>query len=85
MTREELDRVHKHSIYNEEEVLKSKKCGCFYCGNIYIPMDVRDYMAERNGQKTAWCPFCGIDAVIGDASGYEITEELLKEMNEVFF
>lgn len=85
MTREELDKVHKHSIYNEEEVLKSKKCGCFYCGNIYIPVDVRDYLLERNGKKTAWCPFCGIDAVIGDASGYEITEELLKEMNEVFF
>ena len=48
-------------------------------------MDVSDYTFEKNGKKTAWCPFCGIDAVIGDASGYEITEELLKEMNEVFF
>lgn len=85
MTREDLDKIHKHSIYNEEEVKNSKKCGCFYCGNIYIPVDVSDYTTEHNGKKTAWCPFCGIDSVIGDASGYEITEELLKGMNEVFF
>lgn len=29
---------------------------------------------------TAICPCCGIDAIIGEYSGYPITEEVLKEM-----
>jgi hypothetical protein len=31
---------------------------------------------------TALCPYCDIDSVIGDASGYEITEEFLRKMND---
>ena len=30
---------------------------------------------------TALCPECGMDAVIGDASGYTVDKNLMKEMN----
>ena len=39
---------------------------------------------EKDGFKTAICPICGIDAVIGDAS-VEITAELLEVLNEHYF
>jgi hypothetical protein len=31
---------------------------------------------------TALCPKCGIDSVIGSESGYSVTEEFLRTMNE---
>ena len=39
---------------------------------------------EKDGFKTAICPICGIDSVLGDAS-VEITAELLEAMNEYYF
>ena len=41
-------------------------------------------VVENDGFKTAICPICGIDAVLGDAS-VEITAELLEEMNSHYF
>ena len=40
---------------------------------------------ERNStQRTALCPYCGIDSVIGSASGVEISSKLLKEMHDYY-
>ncbi len=85
MTRDVLNEIHKHSIYNETEVKNSKVCGCFYCNRIFNPSEIINYIPERNGEPTAWCPYCYTDAIIGDASGYEITDELLSEMADEFF
>jgi hypothetical protein len=41
-------------------------------------------MVEKDGVKTAICPICGIDSVLGDAS-VEITAELLEKMNGLYF
>jgi acetone carboxylase gamma subunit len=43
-------------------------------------------MDERDGVgQTALCPECGIDSVIGDASGYPITEAFLGKMKTFWF
>ena len=39
---------------------------------------------EKDGVKTAICPICGIDSVLGDAS-VEITAEILEALNEYYF
>ena len=85
MTEKELKELHKHSIFNEEEIKKSAVCGCFYCGTVLNVKDIDDFRTEKNGLKTAWCPICGIDAVIGDACGVSINKNLLIEMNNYFF
>jgi hypothetical protein len=41
-------------------------------------------VVEKDGVRTAICPICGIDSVLGDAS-VEITAELLEAMNEYYF
>ena len=81
-----LKAVYSHSIRNEESILKSDFCGCFHCISIFPVADVKSsaMMVEKDGCKTAICPICGIDSVIGDAS-VEITAELLEEMNEHYF
>lgn len=66
-------------------MLKNEKvCGCFYCLNIFSSDDINDWITS-DSIPTARCPFCGIDSVIGKGSGYDITKEFLKEMNDYWF
>ena len=36
-------------------------------------------------QLTGLCPYCGIDSVIGESSGYPITKEFLEKMRNYWF
>lgn len=43
-------------------------------------------MREVEGENTALCPHCGIDALIGDASGLPVTDAaFLLEMHAHWF
>lgn len=83
-----LDAVHKHSFNNKTELDQSSVCHCFYCKGEFSPGDIKDWVVrpnKGNPEETALCPKCGIDSVIGDASGYEMTEPLLNAMHEFWF
>ena len=61
-------------------------CGCFYCKSIYSASEVKEWCDnDGRGDKTALCPKCGIDSVLGDATFVELTPELLELMNMLFF
>jgi hypothetical protein len=85
-TIDELKAFYSHSIRNEESILKSNLCGCFHCISIFPVADIKlsQMVVEKDGFKTAICPICGIDSLLGDAS-VEITAELLEAMNEYYF
>ena len=72
--------AHQFSANNRKQLEQSAICGCFYCGKIFSPLEIEEWIPEKAG--TALCPYCGIDSVIGEASGFQITEQLLKEMNQ---
>lgn len=75
--------AHKHSIYHREELEKSEYCGCFYCLAVFEPSDITEWI---DGDDTARCPFCGIDSVIGSASGYPVDDEdFLTAMHQHWF
>jgi hypothetical protein len=63
------------SFKNKENLKKSKTCGCYYCGAIYSPKQIKEY-CDRG--RTAICPFCGIDSVLPSCE-VELTKELLEE------
>jgi hypothetical protein len=77
-----ISEASKYSIRNREQLEASKIAGCYYCCNLFLPI-VIDYWVDN--QKTAICPLCGIDAVIGDASPYEINSDTLKMLNSYWF
>ena len=77
--------AHRASFCNEKAISKSEKCGCFYCLQLFEPADINEWISEIGGEKTAACPFCGIDSVIPDSSGFPLTEEFLKDMYEYWF
>ena len=75
--------AHQFSMNNRKQLEQSVICGCFYCQKIFNPREIEEWISEKSG--TALCPYCGIDSVIGEASGFQITEKLLKEMNQYWF
>lgn len=72
--------AHKHCANNRHEIIASEKCGCFHCIAVFESSEVKLWFDEM-----AFCPRCGIDSVIGSASGYPLTREFLSQMNAHWF
>jgi hypothetical protein len=85
--KEETIAAHKFCSNHKEKLTKDKRCGCIYCLAIFDPKEITEWLSEENGDSggTALCPFCGIDSIIGESSGYPITESFLKEMYDYWF
>ncbi len=74
--------AHKYSSRHRHSLMKSDLSGCFYCLAIFNPSKIVDWTDEGT---TALCPKCGIDSVIGSASGFPIQTEFLKSMQRYWF
>ena len=74
--------AHAHSIRHRCEIEASTSCGCFYCLRTFPPEQIQDWIRQEG---TALRPHCGIDSIIGDASGYEISATFLARMHEAWF
>ncbi|WP_411352533.1 cytoplasmic protein [Leisingera aquaemixtae] len=87
MTPSELKTAHGHSSRHRSEIERSQKCGCFHCTALFSPSQISDWCDEEHPQQqwTAICPKCGIDSVIGDASGIDVSPEFLTAMNKHWF
>lgn len=75
--------AHKHSSNHRSHLLGDNLCGCFNCLMIFNPREITEWATDYD--RTAICPYCGIDSVIGESSGYPITVEFLKRMSEYWF
>ena len=75
--------AHRFSSNHRKKILKDSICGCFYCLSIFSPSEITEWVKDISG--TAICPYCGIDSVIGESSGYPIAEGFLKQMHEYWF
>ncbi len=82
-----LRAAHRASIYHRHAIEKSRRCGCFYCMKLFRPDHIGEWTDRHkpHAEHTALCPHCGIDSVIGDGSGLDITEVFLKDMNRHWF
>jgi len=76
---------HMYCSDNYQSISLSKNCICIYCKQIFPKDAVTDWI-ETEKEKTAICPFCVIDAVIGDATKVTITDiEFIKAMHKHWF
>lgn len=80
---ERVVAAHSFSRNNEPMLRKDEKCGCFYCLRIFDPSEIKEWIEDENG--TALCPYCGIDSIIGESSGYPVTKDFLEEMYRHWF
>ena len=67
---------------NKSMVEQSGKAGCFRCCKVFGPKEVAHH---TDGGQTCVCPNCGHDCVVGDASGFEVSEENLQKASKVIF
>lgn len=74
--------AHKHCGNHRDKLKNDKICGCFYCLSIFSPEEIHQWI---DNQQTALCPYCSIDSVIGESSGYPITKEFLEKMRKHWF
>lgn len=91
----DTDRAHRHSANHRAQLLASERCGCFFCLAMFSPQAVVEWIdapadaaADANDDEvgvTALCPACGIDAVIGSASGFAIERAFLQAMQARWF
>ena len=84
-----IKQAHKATIFHEKDILASSVCTCFYCGYQFDPHKEEDleWLDETNPKgKTLVCPMCGIDCIVGDASGFPVTDDdFIKACTEAWF
>lgn len=83
----ELPEYKAHYFASNNELELSKKtqlCGCFYCKSVFQSNEISKFVGFET-PKTALCPKCEIDSVIGEYSGYPITKEFMKKMYLTWF
>lgn len=87
MNEYDFKAAHDAARFNKTKLARDSRCGCFYCLHIFSPAEIYEWIPEENGgtEVTALCPYCGIDAVIGESSGFPITQEFLKVMGRKYF
>lgn len=74
---------HIYCSLNDESISLSKKCVCIYCKQIFLKGAIKEWI---DSGKTALCPFCNVDAVIGDATNLQITDnEFIEAMHQHWF
>ena len=78
----DYEKAHVHAANNRSEIILSTNCGCFYCGEIFAPSEIKKWVDHL---RTAICPRCNVDAVIGDRSGYVFSKEFLSSMYDRWF
>ena len=74
--------AHRTSSNHRQLLSESDQCGCFCCLNVFVYQSIDEWWDD---ETTAVCPSCGIDSVIGSASGFPITQEFLKAMQDYYF
>ena len=70
-----------------EETKKFRKCGCFYCLRVLSPSEIKEWCDEsENGEgMTAICPYCDVDAILSESSGYPLSQDFLSKMRKRWF
>mgnify|MGYP000844257115 FL=1 len=62
------------ALDNRDTIATATLCACYACGEDFLPSAVYEW---TDSDRTALCPYCGVDAVIPDISGLPLTVDFL--------
>ncbi|MBA3538634.1 MAG: cytoplasmic protein [Deltaproteobacteria bacterium] len=74
--------AHQHASKHRVEVQASDLCACFFCFRRFAPASIKAWI---EGDQTALCPHCGLDAVLGSASPFRFDDGFLRKMHQHYF
>jgi hypothetical protein len=75
-------KAHHACFRHRAQLMASESCGYFYCLETFAPDAIEEWVDDG---QTALCPCCGIDSVIGSASGYPVDRDFLSTMQQRWF
>ena len=81
----ELDKMrdaYLMTYMNRDEIEKSGHIQCAGCGRKMQPSDITEYIDDG---KTAVCPYCGTDALLGDGAGQTLTDFRIRAVHNHYF
>ena len=76
-TPEESFKLNAQTAYNRSAIEGNPSCRCFHCGSSFSGDDIVDWLSEADGEDTALCPCCGVDAVISSTTEHSLSTALL--------
>lgn len=82
---EEYQELIKHTKKNELEILNSHDAFCLFCRHHFSAREIKDWAEDDSGSVNAICPECGMDSVVGDASGFSLTHDELRDANMAIY
>ena len=80
----DIKRIHKFCLRNEQRLRHASRAGCICCLKIFDPCTIDDWVEDKS-IRSAFCPHCGIDAVLAEDESLHLTAKLLKAMKAHYF
>lgn len=77
----QIQEAANYSYIGWEELSKSKKAGCYFCLKIFNVEEIQ----KEDVSEIIFCPYCGVDSVLGDLVPFELSEENLQQLYEKWF
>lgn len=82
----ELQRYIASAFKNETVLKKSSRCVCYYCRSTYTPENISEWIEEdSSGVRTALCPECELDSVLGDAMQLDLSDDKIELVSKRAF
>lgn len=77
-----IDEAARFALRNRAQLAASTQAACYHCRERFPPAEVLDWTDQG---ETAVCPRCGVDTVIGNASGFPLDERTLAALYARWF
>ncbi len=77
-----VTEAYKHTLNNRKELEKSTTAYCICCRTFVDPSKISEFVDD---DTTGICPYCYVDALIGDACGIKLTDKLLTDLHYKYF
>ncbi|EUJ44504.1 cytoplasmic protein [Paenilisteria rocourtiae] len=74
--------AHKYASSNKIWLAKAQRCGCFYCLEIFSPVEITNWLEMED---TALCPYCSVDALLPESSLLPLSKNFLEKMHQHWF
>ncbi len=82
MEKDHVKDAYLHTIHNREEINASSIVYCASCRTFEHPSEIKKFIDDG---KTGICPHCGINALVGNACGLKLSNNVLNELHHMYF
>jgi hypothetical protein len=79
-----LNYCHRAHFKLNGRIKPVSEYGCYYCGEVY-ELAQHPIVEWVDGEQTALCPICNIDAVIPKIHGVDFTAKDMQELSAKMF